>query len=273
MRPCPATQPRPPRDPERQNAITDDLARSHGPCRRSAARRPLLRSAIALRIASARSPISAAPGASARMAARIAAGFSLRGLSSVTMTLSASSTAIAAHDRPLAAVAVAAGAEHHDQLAASHKAAALASAFLQRVRLVRVVDEDRRAVAVADELEPPLGAGEVLERCESACRLGAGRDGETRRNERVLTWKAPTSGSFTLYLRPPCAMSMTCAKPSMAPPTSLMSSPCSPTVMTFSRALARGIDHLPGIAIVIADITAVPPATIRSSNRRSLAAR
>src|SRR5664280_240272 len=47
---------------------------------------PACSAAIALRIASARSPISVAPGAAARMAARIAAGGSLRGLSSVTMT-------------------------------------------------------------------------------------------------------------------------------------------------------------------------------------------
>ena len=47
------------------------------------------------RIASARSPISRAPGAPARIAARIAAGFSERGLSSVTMTTSAARAAIA----------------------------------------------------------------------------------------------------------------------------------------------------------------------------------
>src|SRR5437867_1640414 len=40
-------------------------------------------------IASARSPMSVAPFASARMAARMFCGFSLRGLSSVTMTSSA----------------------------------------------------------------------------------------------------------------------------------------------------------------------------------------
>ena len=51
--------------------------------------------ATARRIASARSPISPAPGAAAIMAARIAAGSSLRGLSSVTMTRSAISAAIA----------------------------------------------------------------------------------------------------------------------------------------------------------------------------------
>src|SRR4030095_1652182 len=42
---------------------------------------PLFRPAMAAKIASARSPISMAPGQAARMAARIAAGLSPRGLS------------------------------------------------------------------------------------------------------------------------------------------------------------------------------------------------
>ena len=51
----------------------------------------------------------------ARIAARIAAGSSLRGLSSVTMTRSALRGGDRAHQRPLAGVAVAAAAEHHDE--------------------------------------------------------------------------------------------------------------------------------------------------------------
>src|SRR5215472_4828560 len=50
--------------------------------------------AIAARIASPRSPISRAPGAAARISARIAAASSLRGLSSVMTTASAFSAAI-----------------------------------------------------------------------------------------------------------------------------------------------------------------------------------
>ena len=107
---------------------------------------PFFSAAMPARIACARSPISVAPGAAARMAARIAAGCSLRGLSSVTMTRSAFSAAMRAHDRPLARVAVAAGAEHHHQLAAGIGAQRL-ERLRQRVGLVRVVDEDRRAVA------------------------------------------------------------------------------------------------------------------------------
>src|SRR5262245_16455916 len=55
---------------------------------------PRHRSSIERLIASRRSPISSAPGAASRIAARIAAGFSLRGLSSVTTTRSASLAAI-----------------------------------------------------------------------------------------------------------------------------------------------------------------------------------
>ena len=70
----------------------------------------------------------AAPGGRRRrIAARIAAGSSLRGLSSVTMARSARRGGDLAHHRPLAAVAVAAAAEHHDQPAARRAAAARAA--------------------------------------------------------------------------------------------------------------------------------------------------
>src|SRR5437588_1603512 len=56
---------------------------------------PERKAAIDALIASRRSPISTAPGAARRIAARMAAGSSLRGLSSVTITRSASRAAIA----------------------------------------------------------------------------------------------------------------------------------------------------------------------------------
>src|ERR1700682_621766 len=49
-------------------------------------RSPTFNSLTAVLIASARSPISIAPGAACRIALRMAAGSSLRGLSSVTIT-------------------------------------------------------------------------------------------------------------------------------------------------------------------------------------------
>src|SRR5262249_39034111 len=62
---------------------------------------PWRKSAIEAWIASRRSPISSAPGEACRIAARIAAGLSLRGLSSVTTTRSASCAAIAPIIGPL----------------------------------------------------------------------------------------------------------------------------------------------------------------------------
>src|SRR5205823_7929944 len=56
----------------------------------------------------------------------------------------------------------------------------------QRIGLVRVVDEDRRAVVAADEFEPALGAFEMSERGEGGAGLGARADDKPRRDERVL---------------------------------------------------------------------------------------
>ena len=60
-----------------------------------------------------------------------------------------------AHHRPLAGIAVAAAAEHHDEPAGDIGPQRF-ERLGERVGLVRVVDEDRRAVALADQIEPPL---------------------------------------------------------------------------------------------------------------------
>src|SRR5215472_12749029 len=96
------------------------------------------------RIASNRSPISMAPGAAAKMAARIAAGSSLRGLS---------------------AVAIAAGAQNNDQLSGSVRTQSI-ERLSQGVRLMRVINKNLRATAFANAFEPSFGAIEVLKRCE-----------------------------------------------------------------------------------------------------------
>ena len=101
---------------------------------------PVSSMATAARMASARSPISSRRGAAARIAARIVAGSSLRGLSSVTMTTSASLVGDLAHQWALAGVAIAAAAEHHHQPPA-HEWAQRRERRLQRVGLVRVIDE------------------------------------------------------------------------------------------------------------------------------------
>ena len=75
---------------------------------------------------------------------------SLRGLSSVTMMLSASSAAMRAHQRTLAGIAIAAAAEHAVQLAAAVHARGT-QRFAQRVGRVRVVDDGERLRAVAAE--------------------------------------------------------------------------------------------------------------------------
>ena len=46
---------------------------------------------------------------------------------------------------------------------------------------------------------------------------------------------------------------ITCAKPSILPSDSVMSSPCTPTVKILSPRSARHLDHLPGITIVDVD--------------------
>ena len=74
----------------------------------------------------------AAPGAAARICARIAAGSSLRGLSSVTIDDVGAARRDLAHDRALAGVAVAAAAEHHDQAIPERKAAGRRAPFPAR---------------------------------------------------------------------------------------------------------------------------------------------
>ncbi len=147
--PGPRPAPPPPRWPVRHRRRAARCrrrsGRSRGPCRRSAARRPAPSASTPRRIASARSPTSLASGAPASTAARIAAGSSLRGLSSVTMTRSAVSAAACAHQRPLGPVAVAAGADDGDQ-PAQHMRAQRRQRRGHGVGRMGVIDEDRGAV-------------------------------------------------------------------------------------------------------------------------------
>ena len=50
---------------------------------------------------------------------------------------------------------------------------------------MRVIDENRRAVTLADEFEPPRRALERFERREDPRRVIAARDGQPRGDERV----------------------------------------------------------------------------------------
>ena len=103
-------------------------ARSRGPCRRPPGGRPPAR--LGDRGADrarggrrSRSP----PGQAARIARRIAAGSSLRGLSSVTKTRSASAAAISPIIGRLPRIAIAAAAEHHDEAARGVRAQRVAA--------------------------------------------------------------------------------------------------------------------------------------------------
>ena len=107
----------------------------------------------------------------------------------MTMTLIGVLAGDRAHQRTLAGVAVAARAEHDDELALRIRPQRL-QRLRQRIGLVRVIDEDRRAVALADPFQPALGAFEMFEACEHRLRLAAGRDRETCRHQRILDLEA-----------------------------------------------------------------------------------
>ena len=101
------------------------------------------------------------------------------------MTSSALFSRDRAHQRTLAGVAVAAGAEHDDEFSLRIGPQGL-QRLGQRIRLVGVIDEDRRAMIFADPLQPPLGAFELFERGENLSGVAAGADRKTRGHHRVL---------------------------------------------------------------------------------------
>ena len=222
------------------------------------------------RIASARSPISRAPGAPPRISARMASGFSLRGLSSVTMT-SRDCRRRCPHDRPLALVAVAAAAEHAHEPAGGERAQRLERGG-QRVGLVRVVDDDEAAAHLADDLEPALDA------------LQARSAGRTRPAGSPAAMARPAASSAfepgirraaaagCRNTRPSCAHRRRWAKPSRA--SARASGP-----RRRGRPSGRGARRLARAAITAgacsasALTTAVPSAGSSSENSRSLAAR
>ncbi len=146
---------------------------------------PGCNSATAARMASARSPISRAPGA-ARHDRRTNGGgiFAARIVVGDDDAVGALGGDLA-HDRALAGVAVAAGAEHDDQLAprvGPHRDQDL----FERIGFVRIVDEDRRPVLLAHQFQPSLRAFELFERGERLGRVGSGADGEAGGDQRVL---------------------------------------------------------------------------------------
>ena len=98
----------------------------------------------------------------------IASGSSERGLSEVTIAAVGEPRGDLAHQRALAAVAVAAGAETHDHAARASSAARGLQHVLERVGRVRVVDEHGEGLALVDRLEaararaPALGSAAAI---------------------------------------------------------------------------------------------------------------
>lgn len=89
------------------------------------------------------------------------------------------------HQRPLAGVAIAAGAEDDDELASGVGPQRL-QRLRQRVRLVGVIDEDRRAVMFADALQPAFCTFEMFEACEHFVRRATGANGQACGDQGVL---------------------------------------------------------------------------------------
>ena len=104
-------------------------------------------------------------------------------MSSVTIVTSAERCDLA-HDRPLARIAIAAATEHQNETSA-HKWPQRADRFLERIWLVRVVDEDSRASEVADALQTPRRSLQRLQRLEHCVGFAARRDAEAGGDERV----------------------------------------------------------------------------------------
>ena len=125
----------------------------------------------------------------------IASGSSERGLSLVTIATSASSDGDPAHERALAAVAVAAAAEDAEHARRGAMLARGAQDVLQRVGRVRVVDDDREVLALVDRLEAPrhLADGRAAPRRSTSSSTPSARAAWTAARQ-LRTLNGPGSG-------------------------------------------------------------------------------
>ena len=179
------------RDPCRRRARRRRRGRGRGPRGwLPVGRRPRCTSAVPSRVP-------------ARISARMAAGSSPRGLSSVTTRTSASRRGDLAHDRALAGVALAAGAEDHDEAAVGQRAQGREGGG-DGVGLVRVVDDDGEVLA----LRRPARAGRARHRPRPS--RGRRRRGRTppsaqaaRAASALATLKSPGSGQPASTRTPP----------------------------------------------------------------------
>ena len=232
---------------------------------------PSVSRAAAAAMAARRSPTRARRARRRGWRARMAAGSSLRGLSSVTMARSARRWAIAPISGRLAAVAVAARAEDHDQPAARRAGAApparspgRRACGRSRHRLRRPGGRSRRAAGGRARLEgapaPPAPP-----------RRLAGGDAQAGGHQGVDAWKAPTSGSRISKFRPRRRRSDADRPGSArAGPDAAPGRPRRPTTPN-GRTGRGGGEGAEGVAVGVEHAVAARGSKV--SNRRSLAAR
>src|SRR5437016_4271015 len=89
------------------------------------------------------------------------------------------------HDRTLSGITIPAATEYHNKAVAGIGAQRL-ERLCERIWFVGIVDENRRAIALAHLLEPALGAAQMRERRERIRRLAATRDRKACGNQCVL---------------------------------------------------------------------------------------
>ena len=127
----------------------------------------------------------------------IASGSSLRGLSEVTIAMSASSRRDRAHQRALRPVPVAAAAEDAEDAALAERAPSREDGG-ERLRRVRVVDQHGERLPFVDRLEPARHAREVLDAAAIASSSTPRRRASGDRPEHVLDVEAARAGGCEL---------------------------------------------------------------------------
>ncbi len=139
---------------ELQHTVADDLAGLVAFAGNQQHIAPLQRSIDAADCLAAVADFDGAGAPPSRIAARIASGFSLRGLSSVTMTRSAVWAAIALFiNGRLPASRLPPPPNTTISLPFHIGPQRLAASFSKRIGLVRVIDKNRRAISLAGEVE------------------------------------------------------------------------------------------------------------------------
>ena len=233
---------------------------------------PACSSPTAVRIASARSPISSAPGAAARIAARIAAG------SSDARIVVGDDDDVGlrrrdlAHHRPLAAIAVAAAAEHADE-PARRVGPQRVQHIRQRVGLVGVVDEDQRAVDARRRAPAaPWRRSACAQRGHA--RATCPRPPPSPARPRPARWRPgnrPRAAGARRSVGPRPRRSSAWPNPSRVSEASAERLPARPTVISFRPRALTAVDDLLGVlAVGVDDGRRASGSSV--SNRRSLAA-